>query len=118
MVAPTIPLPAGVDVSLGSEVAFKARTLKAQFGDGYTQRSGDGQNAVSGNYSVSFNTLTRVEAQILLDFFTAQAGYKAFYYTIKGESTPRLWTCEDWSREHVTGIIDNVKATWIEVFTA
>lgn len=117
MAAPTLPLPSGVDVSLGSEVAHKARVLKAQFGDNYTQRAGDGQNAVTRNYSVSFNTLTRQEAQVLLDFFEAQAGYKAFYYTIKGETVARLWTCEEWSREHVTAMLDNVKCTWMEVFT-
>ncbi|AHC30453.1 minor tail protein [Rhizobium phage vB_RleS_L338C] len=118
MTTPTLPLPEGVEVSVGSEVAFRARVLKANFGEGYTQRSGDGQNAVSATYSVSFNTLTRVEAKILLDFFAAQAGYKAFYYTIKGETDPRMWVCEEWSREQVTALLDNVKATWVEVFTA
>lgn len=112
-----LPLPAGVEVSLGSEVNYKARILVAQFGDGYTQRSGDGQNAVGSTYSVSFNTLTRAEAKVLLDFFAERAGYKAFTYKISGETTARMWTCTDWSREHVTAMIDNVKATWTEVFT-
>lgn len=112
-----LPLPEGVNVSLGSEVQYKARVLTAQFGDGYTQRSGDGQNAVGATYNVGFNNLTRPEAQVLLDFFKERAGYKAFTYRVSGEAVDRKWTCTEWSREHVTAMIDNIKATWVEVFT-
>jgi phage-related protein len=118
MVAPYIPLPENVDVSLGSEISSQARVLKAQFGNGYTQRAGDGQNAVSASYAVSFQNLTRPEAKVLLDFFNLQAGYKSFRYRVSGESVDRLWTCEQWSREHVSPMLDTVKATFVETFTS
>lgn len=117
MPSPNLPLPEDVDVSLGSEISTQARVLKAQFGNGYTQRAGDGQNAVSSQYQITFQNLTRAEAQVILDFFKERAGYKSFYYQVSGEDEPRLWTCEQWSREHVTKMLDTIKCTFTEVFT-
>lgn len=118
MVAPYIPLPENVDVSLGSEVQSQARVLKAQFGNGYTQRAGDGQNAVADQYSVSFQNLTRPEAKVILDFLRERAGFQSFRYRVSGEDADKLWTCEQWSREHVSPMLDTVKATFIQVFTS
>lgn len=113
---PTLPIPEDVNISPGSEIQEKARVLKANFGGGYVQRSGDGINSVIGNYNVVFENLRRSEAKTLVDFFRAQRGYKAFYFTVPGDPAPRLWTCEEWTRRHVGGIFDSVAATFMEVF--
>jgi phage-related protein len=118
MATPTLPLPPGITgVGLGSEMSTKAAVLKAQFGNNYTQRSGDGQNAISSTYQVSFANLTHEEAKVLIDFFVERKGYKAFAYTAPGATVAQLWTCEEWSREHISPLLDTVKATFIEAFT-
>lgn len=76
----------------------RARVLRAGFGDGYNQRAGDGLNSVIRSWSVVWNALTPGEADYIDGFLAARAGHEAFLWTAPGESAPRLWTCEAWSR--------------------
>jgi phage-related protein len=112
----TLELPTNVAISVGSGVEETARILKAQFGNSYAQRSGDGLNNISSVYSVSFENLTRAEANFIVDFFRDQGGYKGFYWTPPGQ-TQKLWRCEKWSRTHVDATFDSLAAQFEEVFT-
>ncbi|QSY98657.1 phage tail protein (plasmid) [Rhizobium bangladeshense] len=116
MTTPTLPTPNNVEISVGSSRDEVARVLKAQFGNGYAQRAGDGLNAINAEYSVAFENLTRDEAKIMTDFFIERAGWKAFYFTPPDQDTPRLWTCEKWRTIHVGPIHDTVSATFTQVF--
>ncbi len=116
MTTPTLPLPAGVSISPGSSQEVTARVLKAQFGNGYAQRMGDGLNAVTAEYQVSFDSLTKAEAQAMNAFFRERAGWQAFYFTPPGESVARMWTCEKWRIANADAIYDTVSATFSEVF--
>lgn len=113
----TLVLPDDVAITVGSALEETARVLTAQFGSGYAQRSGDGLNTVSGQYTVIFEHLSRPQAETIRQFFKDQGGYKGFYFTVPGESAPRLWRCEKWSKAHVIYERETLNATFIEVFT-
>lgn len=108
--------PTYVAISVGSGVEETARILKAQFGNSYAQRSGDGLNNITSVYSVSFENLTRGEANFIVDFFRRQGGYKGFLWTPPG-GVQKLWRCEKWSRSHVDATFDSISAQFEEVFT-
>lgn len=115
---PTLPLPPGVNISVGGSRKKTARVLKAQFGNSYAQRAADGLNAVSSEYSVTFGNLTYAEAKAIDRFFEAQAGYQAFLYRAPGtEEAPKLWTVESWTMQHVDGDIHSITATMLQQFT-
>ncbi|MGE0253509.1 MAG: phage tail protein [Alphaproteobacteria bacterium] len=76
----------------------RARVLRAGFGDGYSQRAGDGLNSVVNSWSVVWNALTSDEADYIDGFLAARGGHEAFSWTAPGEDVPRLWICESWSR--------------------
>jgi len=76
----------------------RARVLRSGFGDGYSQRAGDGLNSVISSWSVVWNALTPEEADYIDGFLAARGGHEAFSWTGPGEDQPRLWTCEVWSR--------------------
>ncbi|MGM4911022.1 phage tail protein [Rhizobium sp. 768_B6_N1_8] len=116
MTTPNLPLPNDVEISVGSSRDEVARVLKAQFGNGYAQRAGDGLNPINAEYSVSFENLTRAEAATIIAFFKERAGWQAFYYTPPSEEGPRMWTCEKWRIVHVGSIHDSVFATFTQVF--
>jgi phage-related protein len=116
MAIPTFTAPSSLGVSFGSQVAYKPRILKAQFGNGYAQRAADGLNANPATFTMTMTNLKRTEAQTVNDFFVAQAGYKAFYYTLPGEVTPKKWVCEQWNYTYVDAKIDGVQATLTQVF--
>lgn len=109
--------PMDVAISVGSSMEEQARVLVAQFGSNYAQRSGDGVNTITGNYSIAMENLTRAEAATVIAFFKSQGGYKGFYFTPPGEEAARLWRCEKWNRSHVDPTSDTVTAQLMEVFS-
>jgi phage-related protein len=64
----------------GSGVDSAPRVNSAKFGDGYSQRSGDGLNDVDDTFSGQCSMLTAAQASTLVGFFKAHT------------STPFLWT--------------------------
>jgi phage-related protein len=115
-VTPTLPLPAGVAISVGSGREETARVLKAQFGNGYAQRAADGLNSLNSEYGITFENLTREESAAIVAFLRAQAGYQGFYFTPPDETVARLWTCEKWRITHTEQVHDTLTCTFTEVF--
>lgn len=90
-----------------------ARTLSAGFGDGYSQESGDGLNAVSMTVRLSWR-LPVAEVQEKLAFLRARAGYAPFWWTLPRETAPRLWRCKSWGGGY-RWRLDILEATFTEV---
>lgn len=108
--------PVGASFSTGTSESREPRVLAAQFGDGYTQRAGDGINANPGELSPSWNVLLEGEAQAILNFFASHKGYIPFKFKLPGEATARKWICTKWNRTWATNRTVDVTATWKEVF--
>ena len=100
----------------GSSVSSEARVLKATFGDGYAQRAADGINTITDQYQLTWENIDRSEALIIINFLRSMGGYQSFYWTPPGESVARLWTCDKWQRNNVSGVLDTVNATFTECF--
>jgi phage-related protein len=100
----------------GSSVSPEVRVLKASFGDGYSQRAADGINNVVDKYQLTWENVDRSEANVIDNFLRARAGVEFFTYTMPGQTTPRKWLCEQWTRNHITAVLDTVQATFIECF--
>ncbi|CAA2144243.1 phage tail protein [Methylobacterium bullatum] len=113
---PTLPLPAGVNIALGSGIAEKARLRKAPSGDGYPQRTRDGINHIVGTMPVTFENLTRAEAATLRAFFRERGGDLPFCYAPPDETGSRLWTCEEWGRRYTGDIHLSYTVTFQEQF--
>lgn len=113
----TVPIPKDCRVGFGSQVQSKARVLTNTFGNGYTQRAGDGINNVDRKYSVSLANLTIVESKALDDFFVGLGGYRQFLYQRPGLGYPEHWVCEEWGITHTDAMIDSMTCTWTKVFT-
>ncbi len=95
---------------VGSSVNAKHRILKANFGDGYVGKTGDGINTKEEMPMLNWTQLTETEANAIIDFFDAQAGYIPFLYTLPGESTEKKFTCEEYSKTYAEGAEYNVSA--------
>lgn len=109
----TFPLDLGPTTS--SSKTTKAKVLKAEFGDGYGQRAGDGINSVREQWQVSWVGLTRTEANTVENFLRARKGFEAFLWTSPGGSQKK-WVCEEWNRTLGSAVNDDVSATFVEVF--
>jgi phage-related protein len=58
------------------------RIRKAQFGDGYEQRTADGLNTILQKWSVKFNVRPRADADEILAFFRALGGTTPFEFVV------------------------------------
>lgn len=101
----------------GLTKSTQPRVLIADFGDGYTQRAGDGLNATERRLSVRWENISAADADMIEAFFEARRGYEAFLWNPpQGGPTGKKWTCPEWERENVDTGIDSITATFRQVF--
>jgi phage-related protein len=100
----------------GVEHQQKPVTLKAQFGDGYSQRVADGQNNRAYSLTLTWTNLTTTERDSIINFFKARQGYQPFFYTYQDESSSNVYICSDWEVEHIDTGYYSVTATFQQVY--
>ena len=108
--------PGEVSVSPGSSVSFEPRVNRADFGDGYSQRSGDGLNGNPAAFEAVFTVLFESEVNAITGFFAAKKGYTPFLWTMPGESTPRQWIATKWRVTYTGKMTRDVIASFEENF--
>lgn len=100
---PTAPEP-----SFGVSLDKEYRTLSAPFGDGYSQRTGDGLNTQIEKWNMLWDVILEAEKDILTDFFDSLEGFEFFDFTAPGDSLEKKWI--------VTGYKDTpINATYFRV---
>ena len=92
------------------------RVLEAQYGDGYSQTTGDGLNAIADSYSLSWSLITTAELNSFVDFLKARGGYEAFLWTPPRGTAPRQWKCKTWKTQDLKGGWFSLSCTFKESF--
>lgn len=97
-----------LDPAVGSSKPVETRVLRANFGDGYTQRAADGLNVIIRKPKLKFDGLTEAQADTIEAFLEAREGHENFDYTLPNESTSRKFICQTWTRtpKTTTGFIE------------
>lgn len=80
----------------GASKDTTTRVNSASFGDGYTQRVGDGLNNVKEMWSLSFTLRTKIEINAIDDFLIARKGYENFDWT-NPRGVSKKYVCSRWS---------------------
>lgn len=93
-----------------------ANVLQISFGDGYSQRTADGLNAIKDVVSVVWDMIDLDPKNEIVDFFVSHAGYKAFLWTPPGGDTEKKWICKQWGVDPVPTDLFTVTAEIEEVF--
>lgn len=104
-------------VGTRKQVAFN--TLRAQFGDGYSQRVVNGLNNVRETWNVIFDNLTIADATTIETFIRDQEGVTSFDWTPPGEASPRKFICTPDSfnvTPAVGGVVETLTMTFQEEF--
>ena len=91
------------------------RTLR--FGDGYEQRLTFGLNQNPKIWDLRWTAKDSTDADAIEAFFDARAADNAsFDWTPIDETTPYKWVCESWQRDHNYANVNEIRATFREVF--
>lgn len=100
------------DKSPSGEYTYRTRT--AQFGDGYAQVVGDGINAESQSWPLTF-TGTKAGMVAIRDFLRRHGGAKSFLWTPPAGDLG-LYRCKTFGLSHVGGSIYTLNATFEQAF--
>jgi len=95
----------------------RTRVLKAEFGDGYSQRAVDGINTTKDTWDLSWIGLSTSDADTLISFLEARGGVESFDWTPNGEAVSKKWLCSEWSKtfNQIHNVI-NVNATFEQTY--
>jgi len=102
----------------GAQAAYKPRVRVTAFGDGYEQRVADGINVRAQVWNLQFNNRTNTEAGNILTFLEARNGVEAFDWTPPNESTAIKVVCREWTKTVARANLNNVSASFQQVFEA
>jgi len=108
--------PSTVTPVRATQPSVTARTLQAQFGDGYSQRAGDGINTIVDEWDVQWNALDQTNADEIIDFLEARGGYESFEWTPPGESVEKKYVCKQWNKSFPGASLTNISAKFQQVF--
>lgn len=101
--------------SLQSTRGVKTRTLTAQFGDGYSQRSEDGLNAAPRSYQAVWEQLESTDADTIEAFMEGQTAIP-FLWTPPIDTIQRKWIATEWTRGYIGGTVVSLTVNLAEVF--
>jgi phage-related protein len=104
-----------VGPSVGSGSTLAPRVLRAEFGDGYNQRIGDGINTVPENWSLRWGPLNVTQMTEIWTFLKARAGAEAFLWTPPGLTQAR-YVCPASDRSTIDGLLWSISAEFEQVF--
>lgn len=104
-----------LDPAPASSRDIRTRVNTSQFGDGYSQRSQDGLNAIAATYNAQWAALTDVDCNTIEAFFAAHT-ITPFLWQPPLETVTRKWIAAVWSRGYVGANVVALGATLSEVF--
>lgn len=100
----------------GAQVQIKPRVRAVTFGDGYQQRQSDGINTQPQVWTLQWQNRDNTEAAAIKSFLATRAGVEAFDWTPPNEVTAIRVVCSEWSVATVKFNLNNVSATFTQVF--
>ena len=107
-----------VNPSVGSAPDNEVNLLTAAFGDGYEQVQPDGLNARRAVWRLTWQTLSRAQADAIVTFLDARGGAAVFDWTPPGDAAASQFRCPQWSppRPEAGDDVFSVTATFRQAF--
>lgn len=104
--------------SLSSSRDTETKVLRADFGDGFTQRAADGINNKVNEYNLIWRNIPMEDAQDIVDFLEARGGWESFDWLDIFQELPTTIkvVAEQWSRTPTSENLDTISATFRQVF--
>jgi len=106
-----LPLTSQLSTTSSKQTTF--RTLKAQFGDGYSQRAANGLNAKVDSWSITWEHLSSTDKDTVLAALDSVGGWDYLTWTPFSEASSKKFIIKDgsYSVTHIEG------GTWFNIST-
>jgi phage-related protein len=97
------------------QLSVTPRILKTDFGDGYSQRAGDGLNSQPQIWSLEFRgDTTAIDA--IETFLTDTGGWESFDWTPPRQTSSKKFIYTSYSRSPLGALIDVLQTTFTQTF--
>ena len=104
-----------IKYSFAAQKSVTPRVIRTSFGDGYSQRVGDGLNVNKQMWTVEWvETIANIDT--LEDFLEDKEGATAFEWTPPRQSTELKFICTGWVRGFQSHTTDMLSAEFEQVF--
>lgn len=103
-------------VAPGSSREAKPAVLTANFGGRYSQRTGDGINALPRDFTYRSPKLRASFIKQLDDFLIGRKGYLPFTFLVPGETVARQFICQSWTTNYDDRLKSSLTAPFEENF--
>jgi phage-related protein len=109
-------LPLSSSISQSSQADRQYRVLKNQFGNGYSERAGDGINTIVDTWNVSWDNVNATDYGTIMTALDSAKGVDYFTWTAPGDSSSKKWIVAKVTRRMFAGSVFSVTATLDQVF--
>lgn len=106
----------GTTPDFGAQKSSRPNVRIAQFGSGYSQRTTFGLNQNPKTWTLKWSASSNTNADAIEAFFDARSGVESFEWTPIEDSTEYSWICKEWQRTHLYSDINEITATFEQVF--
>jgi phage-related protein len=109
-------LPLQTAITQASQGQTNYKVLEVKYGNGYSQRAGDGYNSNQASWTVDWSVITSAELSTLVTAFDAAKGSDYFNWQAPGDAASKKWVVKSVSRTAMSGSLYQVSATLEQVF--
>ena len=106
----------GVNPTFDVPQEHAPKVLRADFGDGYSQRSRAGLNHDQIKTTLTWEAITTAEVAVIHDFMKARGGDQAFIYTLPGSAEALKWIAPTYQKVLTDPGLYSYTATLEQVF--
>ena len=101
--------------SVGANLSMRPTVRRVAFGDGYEQRLAFGINTQPEIWSLEFRGKSTAEAAAIDNFLRARGAVQSFDWTTPSGIAGKF-LCEEWSHTVEEPNLENIRATFRQVF--
>lgn len=105
-----------IDLSYGTDMTTSYRVRRVDFGDGYSQRYGDGLNTRRQQWRLVWERIPDAQAEELRLFFDALGGVGVIEWKPYNQPDTLKWTANDFNSKPVGTLISSVTVTLTQEF--
>jgi len=109
-------LPLQAFIAQASQNTTQYKVLEVKYGNGYSQRAGDGFNNNQASWSIDYGTISLADLTTILTAFDAAKGVDYFTWTAPGDSASKKWVVKQHTRKSVSGLFYTLQATLEQCF--
>lgn len=109
-----LPLQTAISQSSQNTTAYKI--LEVKYGNGYSQRAGDGFNNNQGSWNVTWQNVNATDFATLVSAFDAYYGVDYFTWTAPGDGASKKWVVKQYTRSASSSSVYSVSATIEQVW--